>query len=364
MEECAGMYPWVLGLPPPAEAAEASTAMHGCEDVLRKTSRQLAHLELGLTTLAEMRRSLEDLPPEHPATMERLKMLQRTKAGVLTLAHETCRQVQQLLLTAAAGHLLPPERLMLQRTFSAKWSEAVTDFREPEMLEAIQWSVMSVLEQMEARSENPERIIGQDEYVPTESPCGTPAEQTEKERCTVDVRWMIRRDLPDVLQVEQQSFEYAWTEEDFLRCLLHRNCIGMVAERGGKIAGFMMYELHNHKLHLLNFAVHPAFRRKGVATQMIETLKRKLASHRRTRISLEVRETNLQAQLFFRSQYFTARRVLPSYYEENDEDAYTMEYNVGDTIPRPGMHTAHNRLRAYFDALEQEDTNRTDEENS
>src|SRR3989338_9238219 len=84
----------------------------------------------------------------------------------------------------------------------------------------------------------------------------------------VNVRQMIRRDMPEVLQIEQKSFEYAWTEEYFLRCLRQRNCIGMVAEYGDKVVGFMIYELHKAKLHILNFAVHPSWRRLAVGTQM------------------------------------------------------------------------------------------------
>ena len=86
------------------------------------------------------------------------------------------------------------------------------------------------------------------------------AEQEEQVR--VHIRWMIRRDMPEVLQTEQESFEFAWTEEDFLRCLRQRNCIGMVAEQGEKVVGFMIYELHKAKLHILNFAVHPSYRRQ------------------------------------------------------------------------------------------------------
>src|SRR5204862_6467086 len=72
--------------------------------------------------------------------------------------------------------------------------------------------------------------------------------RTEKEQVRVHIRWMIRRDMPEVLHTEQQSFEFAWTEEDFLRCLRQRNCIGMVAEHGEKVVGFMIYELHKAKL--------------------------------------------------------------------------------------------------------------------
>src|SRR6266536_2464776 len=158
------------------------------------------------------------------------------------------------------------------------------------------------------------------------------ANRAEKEQVRVHIRWMIRRDMPEVLQTEQQSFEYAWTEEDFLRCLRQRNCIGMVAEHGEKVVGFMIYELHKNKLHILNFAVHPACRRSAVGSQMVAKLISKLSSHRRTRITLEVRETNLSAQLFFRAQGFKAVRVLRAYYEDSGEDAFLMQYRLaGDT---------------------------------
>ena len=76
--------------------------------------------------------------------------------------------------------------------------------------------------------------------------------KTEKEQVKVHIRWMIRRDMQEVLQAEQQCFDQSWTEEDFLRCLRQRNCIGMVAEAGDKVIGFMIYELHKNKLHILN----------------------------------------------------------------------------------------------------------------
>ena len=157
--------------------------------------------------------------------------------------------------------------------------------------------------------------------------------RTKKEQLRVHIRWMIRRDMPEVLQTEQESFDYSWTEEDFLRCLRQRNCIGMVAEHGEKVVGFMIYELHKSKLHILNFAVHPISRRTGVGSQMVAKLISKLSSHRRTRITLAVRETNLTAQLFFRAQGFRATRVLRAYYEDSGEDAFLMQYSfAGDTV--------------------------------
>ncbi len=123
---------------------------------------------------------------------------------------------------------------------------------------------------------------------------------TAKVQVRVHIRWMIRRDMPEVLAIEHASFEFPWCEEEFLRVLRQRNCIGMVAEYGERVVGFMIYELHKNKLHVLDFATHPEFRRQGVGHQMIGKLVGKLSSHRRTRIAVYVRETNLASQLFYR----------------------------------------------------------------
>ncbi|MBN1591090.1 MAG: ribosomal protein S18-alanine N-acetyltransferase [Pirellulales bacterium] len=137
---------------------------------------------------------------------------------------------------------------------------------------------------------------------------------------------MIRRDMLEVLDIEAESFEFPWLEEDFIRCLRQRNCIGMVAEHNDCVVGFMVYDLSKTRLHLLNFAVARDFRRYGVGSQMISKLVGKLSSQRRTRIVLEVRETNLAAQLFFRSNGFRAVSVLRDFYEDTPEDAYLMQY--------------------------------------
>src|SRR5262249_39600180 len=144
----------------------------------------------------------------------------------------------------------------------------------------------------------------------------------------VHIRWMIRRDMPAVLAIEQECFEFPWYEDDFVRCLRQRNCIGMVAEASERVVGFMVYELHKHRLHVLNFAVSDHFRRRGVGSQMARKLISKLSYDRRSRIMLEVRETNLPAQLFFRSVGFRAVSVLRQFYEDTPEDAYLMQFRV------------------------------------
>ncbi len=158
----------------------------------------------------------------------------------------------------------------------------------------------------------------------------------------VHIRWMIRRDMAEVLDIESEAFEFSWTEEDFIRCLQQRNCIGMVAERDEKVVGFMIYELHKTRLHILNFAVATAVRRQDVGRQMVEKLAGKLSQQRRSRITLEVRETNLAAQLFFRSQGFRAISLLREFYEDTPEDAYFMEFQLPSAVPEGVLPT--NRI--------------------
>ena len=88
-----------------------------------------------------------------------------------------------------------------------------------------------------------------------------------KQLLRVHIRWMIRRDMPEVLGIEEASFEFPWLEEDFIRCLRQRNCIGMVAEYDDGVVGFMIYELNKSRIQVLNFAVHPDHRRSGLADQ-------------------------------------------------------------------------------------------------
>ncbi len=140
------------------------------------------------------------------------------------------------------------------------------------------------------------------------------------------VRWLIRRDMQEVLRIESASFEFPWTDDDFICCLRQRNCVGMVAEHDHKIVGFMIYELHKSRLHILNFAVAPEVRRSGVGAQMVRRLIDKLSKHRRNEMLLECRERNLEGQLFFRSQAFRAINVLRGHYDETGEDAYIMQF--------------------------------------
>ena len=151
------------------------------------------------------------------------------------------------------------------------------------------------------------------------------------------VRWMIRGDLPEVIDIENKSFDFPWNEDDLLNVLNKEIARGVVVENPKnweEILGFMIYNLHKNRLYILNLGVHPEYRRKGIGTAMVDVVKRKLLFQRRTRILLEVGERNLEAQLFFKSQGFRATSVLRNFYDDTNEDGYLMEYNYKDEISK------------------------------
>ena len=150
----------------------------------------------------------------------------------------------------------------------------------------------------------------------------------KKKLIIVDIRWMVRRDMPEVLRIEQASYDYPWCEEDLCCYLRQRNCIGLVTDHGDKVIGFMIYDLYKTKICIQKIAVHSSYRRAGVGTQMVESLIGKLSSHRRAHIIMNVRETNLDAQLFFQSVGFRATAVRRQFYDDSGEDAFVFEYRL------------------------------------
>jgi ribosomal-protein-alanine N-acetyltransferase len=82
--------------------------------------------------------------------------------------------------------------------------------------------------------------------------------------------------------------------------------------------------------------------------QMAEKLVSKLSSHRRVRIVSEIRETNLDAQLFFRSAGFRATGVSREFYSDSGEDAFVMEYRLSVPMEESVMPT--NRISPHLSA--------------
>lgn len=163
------------------------------------------------------------------------------------------------------------------------------------------------------------------------------------------IRWLIRRDMDEVLEIENRSFEFPWTESDFLAVLRERNCIGIVYESPKQLVhGFMLYELHKDSLRLLNLAVAPEVRRTGVGRAMIQRLVDKLSQQKRRFIEAEIRETNVKAQSFLSGAGFRAVKVLRKHYDDTNEDAYLFRYSL-PVDEMQFVRDGSNRVSEYFE---------------
>jgi ribosomal-protein-alanine N-acetyltransferase len=144
----------------------------------------------------------------------------------------------------------------------------------------------------------------------------------------VDIRWMIRRDLDAVVEIEEQSFPEPWSEKEFIDQLRIRNNIGMVFTYQDVVAGYVVYGVHKTSLEILNLAVHPEYRRCSAATLLLEKLQYKVNGHyRRDHITALVRESNLPAQLLFAKNHFVCDEIVKSPYNDSDEDGYSFYYS-------------------------------------
>lgn len=150
------------------------------------------------------------------------------------------------------------------------------------------------------------------------------ASEAQQPQLVLDYRYMLRRDLPEVLRIESDIYEWwSWSEADFMRQLGGSKCIGRVAVWKEQVIAYLIYERTRKAIQIENVTVHRSFQRHGIGRAMIGNL---VGSARQPTV-VEVRETNLGAQLFFRACGFRATDVLQDFYEDTSDDAYRMQFD-------------------------------------
>ncbi len=126
------------------------------------------------------------------------------------------------------------------------------------------------------------------------------------------VRWMINRDLRDVVASDAAATCAPWSKEDYKSRLSQRNAIAMVIELAttsrGKpvVVGAMVYQLHKQHVELERIFIEPEYQLRSFGRQLISELRSRLTRERRTRIKVTVEESNLRLLLFFQSVGFSA----------------------------------------------------------
>jgi ribosomal-protein-alanine N-acetyltransferase len=108
--------------------------------------------------------------------------------------------------------------------------------------------------------------------------------------------------------------------------------IAWVAERGGQVVGFLVGRPAADEFEILNLAVGTEFRRKGIASRLIQTAIDTARSARVANIFLEVRASNEAGIALYRSLDFKPCGQRKNYYRDPIEDAVLLIFNNFETV--------------------------------
>jgi [ribosomal protein S18]-alanine N-acetyltransferase len=138
------------------------------------------------------------------------------------------------------------------------------------------------------------------------------------------IRDMGGDDVPAVLEIEQASFSTPWSREFFLNELYKKDTLCKVAVSEESVIGYLCADFRQHESHILNLAVHPDFRRRGVATRLLHEAREELKKIGCAFMDLKVRVSNTGAQKFYERFGFKTESIRKKYYGNPDEDALQM----------------------------------------
>ncbi|WP_224249193.1 ribosomal protein S18-alanine N-acetyltransferase [Hyalangium gracile] len=143
------------------------------------------------------------------------------------------------------------------------------------------------------------------------------------------IRQMTHEDMPAVIALEQAAFRNPWSPELLRRELDHDwSTIFLVEEPqpGGsrKLLGLAIFWIVQDEVHVLNVAVAPEHRRRGVGRAVMDEVLARGRHRRCTLATLEVRRSNEAAIGLYKSLGFRTVGVRPNYYVDEKEDALVM----------------------------------------
>jgi len=144
-----------------------------------------------------------------------------------------------------------------------------------------------------------------------------------------DLPLIIRKakegDILDILQIENVSFVSPWDEDTFISILNDTSCKSIVALIPSDVlAGYCFALEMRNMIHLLNLAVRPEYRKKGIGRCLVEEVISLAALSNRKSIFLEVRMSNDSAKCLYRAMGFHHVCTWERYYTDTGEDAEVM----------------------------------------
>ena len=155
---------------------------------------------------------------------------------------------------------------------------------------------------------------------------------------TIATRNMHVADVPAVIAIERQSFSLPWTREMFDEELKQALSWREVAQtERGEVAGFLIGRNYPDAWHLMDVAVAPWARGRGVAGRLLRAFVRAADDAGRP-VFLEVRPRNAEALALYGKWGFSTVGSRKRYYSDTGEDALVMMRPVGTAEPAEGGH--------------------------
>ena len=145
------------------------------------------------------------------------------------------------------------------------------------------------------------------------------------ERPDVTLRKLELGDLDAIGRIEKASYPTPWSRSMFASELAKPSSLSLAAvNEAGNLVGYLVLSRYVDAWHVMNVAVAPEFRRRGVASAMLERLLDVTRDDAHRGYTLEVRVSNVSAIRLYEQFGFTARGVRRGYYIDNREDALIM----------------------------------------
>lgn len=146
---------------------------------------------------------------------------------------------------------------------------------------------------------------------------------------------MTRRDLPDVLKIERLSFPNPWPPSTFEGEIQNYGLshpLIATDEAAHRIAGYIIYWVIRDEVQINNIAIHPDYRRRRIAEDMLRGILAALEKQGIQFISLEVRAGNTAARTLYDKLGFKPIGLRKGYYSNPVEDAVVMGLMVAPAV--------------------------------
>jgi len=131
------------------------------------------------------------------------------------------------------------------------------------------------------------------------------------------------------MAIERTAYAYPWSERFFRQEMQVECARSFLAVVDGRIAGYILFWLLPGAIDIHNIAVHSDFRRRGLGRRLLEQVMLEARGRASSRITLEVRKSNLPAQKLYESMGFAVTGVRKGYYSDDGEDAFLMALDLG-----------------------------------